>query len=60
LLPFLEDPTRLLSGRPLSDKYPTPILILFSVPRLYPVLLFNCFLHAGSAGSAALYDQPLV
>ncbi|KAK6721464.1 hypothetical protein SNK04_000362 [Fusarium graminearum] len=31
LLPFLEDPIHRLSGRPLSDKYPTPTLVLLPV-----------------------------
>jgi hypothetical protein len=39
---FLEDLVRRLSGHPLSDKYPTPTLVLFYVIRLYQVILFNC------------------
>jgi hypothetical protein len=39
---FLEDLARRLSGHPLSDKYPTPTLVLFYVLRLYQVILFHC------------------
>jgi hypothetical protein len=39
---FPEDLARRLSGHPLSDKYPTPTLVLFYVIRLYQIILFNC------------------
>lgn len=52
---FLEDLARRLSGHPLSDKYPTPILVLFYVFRLYQVISLIVLLRPICWPSCVLY-----